>query len=131
MGPVQSILAAREKYERAIALLRNPARTSFVFVVQPEETPIAEAARASRELGHLGITTTAVIVNGILPPDECTNSFFVRRKEMQDWYLGMIEHEFSVPKLHMELLPTEIAGTAALAEVGERLQAQGIGEVIL
>ncbi|RMF90830.1 MAG: arsenic-transporting ATPase, partial [Nitrospinota bacterium] len=67
MGPVTTIQAAQAKYERAITLMRDPTRTQFIFVTQPEATAIAETMRAANELAQLGMQTQQLIVNGIIP----------------------------------------------------------------
>lgn len=121
MGPVESIQASKEKYDRAIALLRDPEYTTFVFVVQPEDTPIQEALRAHRELATLGINSSQLIINGILPPEECSNPFFARRKKMQDGYLALIEERFTIPQKRMYLLSDEISGLDVLRQVGRQL----------
>lgn len=133
MGPVQAIQSAKEKYDKAIGLLRDPERTSFVFVMQPEETPIAEAVRSSGELAAIGIHSSEVIVNGVLPPEQCISPFFTRRKEMQDQYLAVIEERFrDMPRRLMYLQEGEIAGVERLRRVGELLNngnGAALGEV--
>ena len=68
MGPVQAIQESKDKYDRAIALLRDPGATRFVFVLQPEETAIFETERSAAELKRLGIESQELIVNGPLSP---------------------------------------------------------------
>ena len=124
MGPVQAIQSSKEKYDRAIALLRDPARTTFVFVVQPEETPIAEARRSAAELLTIGIQSSQLIINGILPPEAEAIPFFARRKAMQERYLQAIERDFPLPKRRMYLLEDEVAGLDVLRAVGQALTQQ-------
>lgn len=121
MGPVEAIQSSKEKYDRATSLLRNQEETGFVFVVQPEETPIMEAERSAEELNKIGIEPALLIVNGILPPEECKHPFFAKRKEMQDKYLAMIKDNFKIEKLYMELLSDEIKGIDTLEYVGQSL----------
>ena len=121
MGPVEAIQASKDKYERSIHLLQDSYRTTFIFVVQPEETPIAEALRSARELEAIGIRSSELIVNGILPAEECINPFFTKRRAMQERYLGEIEAKFPMPIRRMPLFPDEIAGVETLREVARRL----------
>ncbi|MFN2341426.1 MAG: ArsA family ATPase [Halanaerobium sp.] len=121
MGPVEAIQSSKEKYDRATALLRDQKETAFVFVVQPEETPIMEAERSATELAKIGIEPALLIVNGILPAEECKHPFFAKRKEMQDKYLEQIEENFEIDKLYVELLSDEIKGTDTLAYIGKSL----------
>ncbi|MFN3396874.1 MAG: ArsA family ATPase, partial [Thermodesulfovibrionales bacterium] len=37
LGPVQTIQESKDKYDRATALLKDPERTTFIFVMRPEE----------------------------------------------------------------------------------------------
>lgn len=121
IGPVESIKSSQEKYDRATEMLRNNNATDFVFVVQPEETPIEEAERSAKELGKIGIDASFIIVNGILPAEECTHPFFKKRKEMQDKYLEIIENKFNVEKRYMELLDDEVSGLDSLKFIGKKI----------
>ena len=67
IGPAAAIAEAKVKYERALAALRDPAFTRFVFVLHAEATSIAETKRAGAELARLGIVTSEIIVNGLIP----------------------------------------------------------------
>ncbi|MGL5316379.1 MAG: TRC40/GET3/ArsA family transport-energizing ATPase, partial [Peptostreptococcaceae bacterium] len=67
MGPVSMIQDSKDKFDRAIAKLRDTSQTDFIFVMQPEQTSLDETIRASHELKELGISTTKVIINGFIP----------------------------------------------------------------
>lgn len=121
MGPVENILASKEKYDRAVGLLQNQEATHFIFVLQPEATPIRETLRSAAELQEIGIYTSQVIVNGILPEEELKNPFFQKRGEMQKKYLHEINETIDLPKRSMPLLDEEIRGVSILREVGKRL----------
>ncbi|MFZ5969264.1 MAG: ArsA family ATPase [Bacillota bacterium] len=121
MGPVQNIQDAKEKYDKAVKLLQDKEQTHFVFVLQPEATPIKETIRSAKELGEIGINTTEVIVNGILPEEELLNPFFKKRGEMQNKYLKEINEQIHLPKRKMYLLSEEIRGLQLLRTVGDML----------
>ncbi len=110
----KSIAEAKAKYERALAALRDPRSTRFVFVLHPEATAISETRRASAELGKLGIVTTEIIVNGILPREEASSWFFAARIAMQELHLAEIERQLPMPARHMPLLDGEVRGLARL-----------------
>ncbi len=118
IGPAAAIQDARQKYERAMATLHDPAKSTFTFVLHPEAIAIKETRRATSELGKLGIHTHQLIVNGIIPEEENGNPLFAGRREMQTHYLTQIEHEFGLPTQYMWLLAGEIKGIARLREVG-------------
>ena len=117
LGPVATIQEAKAKYDRAVALMRDPARTTFVFVLQPEATPIKETQRAVAELSKLGIETHRLIVNGIIPQEEGRNPFLAERIQMQTRYLARIERELPLPTQRMPLLDEEIKGVERLRYV--------------
>jgi arsenite-transporting ATPase len=114
IGPAAAIAEAKAKYERALAALRDRSRTRFAFVLHPEATAIAETQRAGAELARLGIETTELIVNGILPAEEASTPFFAARIAMQERYLAQIARVLPMPTRHVPLLDGEVRGTRRL-----------------
>ena len=100
----------KARFETMIAKLRDPARSSFVFVVYPESTPVIEAYRAKLDLEKAGILTQLVIANQVLPADRCSHPFFQKRREMQERHLAEVSQKFDVPILEMPLFEKEIVG---------------------
>jgi len=82
------------RLHQALALLRDPSRTLFSFVVYPEATPLAEAERAAGDLRRMGMQTALVLVNQVLPEEVCTHPFFRKRFEMQQRYLREVPSRF-------------------------------------
>jgi arsenite-transporting ATPase len=121
IGPSAAIQASKLKYERALSAMRDSTQTTFIFVLQPEATPIKETRRATGELAKLDIHTHQLIVNGILPPEEASNPFFAQRVAMQEHYLDQIARELPLPARRMFLLDGEIKGVARLRQVAEVL----------
>jgi arsenite-transporting ATPase len=119
IGPAAAIQDAKHKYERAMAIMRDPAQTTFVFVLHPEAIAIKETQRAVYELGKLDIHTHQLIVNGLIPPEALGNPLFAARATMQTRYLHQIETELALPTRRMVLLSGEIKGVARLREVGK------------
>ena len=56
----------KEVYKQAVETLTNPQRTTLVLVARPEDTPLKEAERASRELQEIGVNNQLLIINGVL-----------------------------------------------------------------
>lgn len=121
MGPVQNIQDSKEKYDRAIELLKDKDRTKFIFVMHPESSSIRETQRASKELSNIGINTSSIIVNGILPEEECKNPFFEKRGQMQQKYIKEINETIELPIKKMLMLDEEIKGLNILEKVAELL----------
>ena len=117
IGPAAAIQDAKHKYERALATMRDPAQTTFVFVLHPEAIAIRETQRATAELGKLDIHTHQLIINSIIPDHERTNPLFAARADMQARYLKQIEVELPLPARRMPLLSGEIKGVARLRDV--------------
>jgi len=96
-GSEESAAVDREeaaRLQQALALLRDPSRTAFSFVVYPEATPLAEAERAAGDLRGIGLQTALVVVNQVLPEDACIHPLFRKRFAMQQRYLGEIPSRF-------------------------------------
>ena len=119
IGPAAAIQDAKNKYERALAAMRESGQTSFVFVLHPEAISIKETQRAIAELSKLGIKNYRLIINGIIPPEGADNSLFAARAKMQAIYLSQIEAELPYLKQRMILLAGEIKGVERLRQVGK------------
>jgi arsenite/tail-anchored protein-transporting ATPase len=119
IGPAAAIQDAKHKYDRALATLRNPASTTFTFVLHPEAIAIEETRRAIRELSKLDIHAYELIVNGIIPAEEHDHPLFAARAQMQQGYLLEIETSLPYPIRRMTLLPGEIRGVERLRRVGQ------------
>ncbi|MEI7639510.1 MAG: ArsA family ATPase, partial [Syntrophus sp. (in: bacteria)] len=116
----QTSEATQNKYADVIEKMRNRDKSSFVFVMYPEYTPMIEAWRASEDLKkQVGIETAMVAVNYILPKDAGNNAFFGKRRKQQEKYLGEIEERFSKPMIFAHLLDHEPKGLAALRLMGQ------------
>jgi len=118
IGPAAAIQDAKHKYERAVAAMRDPAATTFTFVLQPEATSLKETRRAMDELGKLGIASQELIVNGVIPAEEEANPLFAARRAMQQGYLTQIALELPLPTRQMPLFAGEIKGVERLRAVG-------------
>ncbi len=125
IGPAAAIGEARAKYERALGALRDPEQTRFVFVLQPEATAIGETAHSSADLERLGIATTELIVNGILPAEEGANPFFAARVAMQQGYLAQIANRLPMPARRVPLLDGEVRGIDRLRALAPLLVDEG------
>jgi arsenite-transporting ATPase len=112
---------AKRRFGQVIDMMRDPARSTFAFVMYPEATPIIEAYRASEELRTVGIKPGLVVANFVIPPDQATTPFTRARRAMQEKYLAEIARRFPTPLLQIPLLPGEIKGLKMLAELGEQL----------
>jgi arsenite-transporting ATPase len=110
------------KYAAVIEKMRNATKSSFVFVMFPEYTPIVEAWRAAEDLKkQVGIETAMVAVNYLLPKDSGDNAFFRKRRQQQDKYLSEIKTRFNKPMLFVPLLDHEPKGLETLRKLGREM----------
>ena len=117
-GPVENV---KEKFKKVIEIMSNPEKTTFSFVLYPEEIPMLEALKAAEDLKTVGIHTNLVFANLILPEGHCGNKFFRKRKEMQEKYLKLTKNKFKIPILKMPMLESEIKGIDMLVKGGKIL----------
>lgn len=107
---------AKSMFDEVISRLQDPERTSFVFVVYPEHTPIVEAYRAVLQLESIGISPALVIANQVLPLEFCEQEFFAERLNMQRHHMDKIAELFNVPVVSFPLLLEEPRGIGALRD---------------
>ncbi len=108
---------AKQRFGQVIEMMRDPAQSTFAFVMYPESTPILEAWRAAQELATVGIKPGLVVANLVIPPEQVT-PFARARRSMQVKYLAEIRKRFNTPVLEIPLLPQEVKGLEMLAEMG-------------
>jgi arsenite-transporting ATPase len=122
IGPGASLQSAKLKYEKAILCLQDKNKTSFIFVLKPEDSSILETKRSIKEISKLGINTSALIINGLLPGQACTDSFFKKKKEEEDAKVRKIKAEFkNLTKLYYPLKESELSGIRLLDSTGRFL----------
>lgn len=121
LGPVQTIQDSKEKYDRATSLLRDTARTTFVFVMRPEALSLYETQRATKELETIGIRSGLTIINGILPEEACDASFFRKKYEAQQHVIADTEASIRTPLRRMLMRDGEVKGVSGLASVAAEL----------
>jgi arsenite/tail-anchored protein-transporting ATPase len=115
---------AKRRFGAVIEMMRDPARSTFAFVMYPESTPILEAYRAAEELRTVGIEPGLVVANFVIPAEQATTSFTQSRRAMQDKYLTEIAQRFAVPLVQVPLLAYEVNGIPMLIELGQQVYGQ-------
>lgn len=66
LGQLSGLEAKKDVYRKAMETLSDPQKTTLVLVARPENAPLAEADRASRELRDIGVENQTLIINGVL-----------------------------------------------------------------
>ncbi len=134
IGPSSSLQGAKVKYKKAIGYLQDGKKTSFIFVLKPERSSITETNRSMEELSKLGIKTSTLIINGVMPIEAATDKFFKKKKAEEDLMLEEIERDFVINELLYPLQNTEINGLDALQSVasylfdGKQVQVHSVSE---
>ena len=94
-------------------ILLDETRTSARLVVNPARVVVDETRRSFAYLCLYGVSTDAVIVNRLLPP-EAAGGYFARWAQREREELADIERSFPVPLLRAPLHPHELRGIDAL-----------------
>lgn len=117
IGPVSSIQDSKEKYDRAVAAMRDPERTEFVLVCRPEATSVAETVRAHDELSALGIGNFRIVMNGICPED--AGGPFAGLGNRQREQVGALSESLPYPRQEVQLQAGEVKGVDSLRRFAE------------
>lgn len=66
LGQLAGLEGQKEVYKKAVNTLADKKMTTLILVARPEEAPLKEAERASKELQDIGIHNQLLIINGVL-----------------------------------------------------------------
>lgn len=85
LGQLSGLTEQKKMYEKAVRTLADGNMTTLILVSRPESSPLAEAARASRELKEIGVDNQILIINGVLEnfdkTDEIATAFYSKQKD--------------------------------------------------
>ncbi len=83
LGQLSGLESKKEIYKNAVDTLANEALTTLLLVSRPEDTPLKEAERASKELAELGVNNQSLIINGILSTydDDISKSLYQKQQK--------------------------------------------------
>ena len=123
--PQDAVLEDVERLVRNLVamngILRDRALTTVRLVMTPDRMVIKEAMRTFTYLNLYGYLTDAVVVNRIFP-EEVADGYFAGWRELQQEQMALVRSAFSpVPILTAPYFPQEVAGAAALDELGDRV----------
>jgi len=66
LGQLAGLESKKEIYKKAVETLSDGDLTTLILISRPENSPLKEAERASKELADLGIHNQILVVNGVL-----------------------------------------------------------------
>lgn len=83
LGQLAGLGEKKEIYKKAVETLANKDKTTLIIVTRPENSPLVEANRASKELSLLGINNQVMIVNGVLQEydDDISSKLYSKQQE--------------------------------------------------
>jgi arsenite-transporting ATPase len=120
-----------DKLDGVRRILVDNDTTTVRLVVNPERMVIAEAKRTFTYLNLFGYRVDAVVVNRVLP-EEISDPYFVRWKEIQAEHMETIRESFEpVPLLNARLRRQEMTGIELLGDLGKEVyEAADAAEVL-
>lgn len=82
LGQLSGLESKKAIYKEAVETLSDGTKTTLVLIARPEETPLKEAERASKELSELGVKNQIMVVNGVLQghDDPISDSLFEKQQ---------------------------------------------------
>jgi arsenite/tail-anchored protein-transporting ATPase len=117
----ESLNRDKQRYENALAVLRDPINTIFSLVLLPERLPVEETRSAMNGLDKLGIPVQALVINQTIQPEVIEgNRFLAARAQLQSGYQAEINQRFeALEKVRLPLFDHDISSPASLRQVGE------------
>lgn len=82
LGQLSGLEAKKEIYKNAVETLANGDMTTLVLVSRPENAPLQEAQRASKELQDIGVKNQILVINGVLQncDDQLSTALFTKQQ---------------------------------------------------
>jgi arsenite-transporting ATPase len=121
IGPAAALADSKEKFDKALQIMRDKEHTSYVFVLRAEETSIYEVKRTLNELKDIGIDSYKLIVNGILPEEFCDHPLLAMRFIKQQELLKQIQTTFLYETRLIWLQASDIVGIEKLKQIATQL----------
>ena len=82
LGQLSGLGEKQEMYKHAVENLADEKMTTLILVARPEEGPLKEAHRASKELAEIGIKNQIMVINGVLTEydDTISKGFYEKQQ---------------------------------------------------
>lgn len=115
LGPLAGLQAQQQLYTATRKALADADKTLVVVVSRPDESPLAEAARASAELAELGVRNQHLVLNGLLQLQNDSDPIATALVERgRNALAGMPAVLTLLPRTDIPLSGTELVGIEAL-----------------
>ncbi|MDZ7717527.1 MAG: ArsA-related P-loop ATPase [Balneolaceae bacterium] len=119
--------SSKELYEEVVSRLRDEDATTVYLVSRPESSALKEAARSSRELDDLGLSSQLLLINGYFEPLDAGDDVALEMKKTADQAIEQMPE--SIQHLDREIFPLRpynILGIDKLRKVFEPLEKEEI-----
>lgn len=82
LGQLSGLESKKDVYRKAVETLSDGNLTTLILVSRPEDVPLKEAERASKELADIGVNNQTLVVNGVLAAydDPISESLYKRQQ---------------------------------------------------
>ena len=111
LGPLAGLGEKKKLYEATVNALSNGKQTTLVLVTRPDISPLQEAARASKELGDIGVQNQMLLINGMMQnqvkEDEVSKAFYERQTKALEQTPNKLKQ---IPTYAVPLAPFNITG---------------------
>lgn len=83
LGQLSGLDEKKDMYKKAVDTLANGVLTTLILVTRPEETPLKEVDRASKELATIGVHNQVLVINGLLTyyDDKISESLYQKQQK--------------------------------------------------
>lgn len=82
LGQLSGLEDRKEIYKKAVSTLSDGSLTTLILVSRPENSPLKEAERASKELHDIGVNNQILVLNGVLETfdDKVSESLYEKQQ---------------------------------------------------
>lgn len=83
LGQLSGLEEKKDMYKKAVDTLADGVLTTLILVTRPEETPLKEVDRASKELATIGVHNQVLVINGLLTyyDDKISESLYQKQQK--------------------------------------------------
>jgi len=83
LGQLAGLESKKAIYKEAVETLSNGKMTTLILVSRPENAPLKEAERASKELAEIGVNNQTLIINGVMAAydDDISESLYKKQQK--------------------------------------------------
>lgn len=109
LGQLAGLEGKKEVYRNAVKTLADKNLTTLILVSRPENTPLKESERASKELQDIGVNNQILVINGILKEanDSLSQNIFDKQ---QNALKDIPEHLRDLTTFEIPLRPYNVTG---------------------